>query len=128
MIRGFMKERNLKKAMEALEAMDRTAAAVHAEEVDKLRTKIRMKSRQYLGVRKNDVREFLREGPGDNGKMWVPDPAKAREIAVTRIFDKLVLSTIEDYLRSPDKYSMPINQRAEAATQKLLRELLKEYK
>lgn len=127
-IRRLMKDRDLKQAMKALEGMDRTAKAVYAEEYDKLYDKIRSKSRQYLGVRKNEVRFHLREGTGDNGKVWTPDPSKAREYAVNMIFDKLVLSTVEDYLRSPDKYREDINMRAELKTRELLKELVAYYK
>ena len=68
------------------------------------------------------------EGTGDNGKVWTPDPSKAREYAVNMIFDKLVLSTVEDYLRSPDKYREDINMRAELKTRELLKELVAYYK
>ena len=116
-----MKKKELRLAWEAIRSLDQGVGAIYPERVETLQRKVRMKSRQYLGVRKNEVRFYLREGAER-------DDGKARQYAETMIFDKLVIGTIEDYLDSPDKYRNPVNQRAEAETQKLLRQMLEERK
>lgn len=119
-VRAAMSKKDHHEAMRGLLSMDDSVRAAHQEIYEKIHRKLRMESRQYLGVRKNDVREFLREDKYD--------PAKAREIAVETIFKKLLFSVVESYLDSPDHYDLPKNQVAEEKTQALLRELLKEMK
>ncbi|MCB9831326.1 MAG: FHA domain-containing protein [Planctomycetes bacterium] len=120
MILASIQDKELQRGQRALNEMDPKVRTGHPEFVDDMTRMLRMKSRQWLGVRKNDVREYLRDDKYD--------PARARQIAIDSIFTKLIYSTIEDYLASPDKYSQANNQEAELKTQALLRELLAQMK
>ncbi|MFT7618619.1 MAG: hypothetical protein ACI97A_002266 [Planctomycetota bacterium] len=120
LVRVAMSKKDHHEAMRGLLSMESSVRAAQQEVYEKIERRIRMKSRQFLGVRKNDVREFLRADKYD--------PAKARKIAVDMIFKKLVFTAIDAYLDSPDHYELPKNQLAEEKTQALLRELLKEMK
>ena len=122
-------------AMRVLKSMNSDTKAGNPEKYQKLHRSIRLKSRQFLTTRKNDVKGWLRKDeemePGQKKNPELEeyyDPAKARQLAIDTIMNKLLHEVIEDYLDSPDKYRSPWNQKAEERTQDLLRQLLKDIK
>ena len=120
-------------AMRVLKSIDPDVKAGNPERWEKLYRRIRIKSRRFLGKRKNDVKGYLRKDEDivdekKNPEIDIYDPAKARQVAIDTIFTKLLHEVIRDYLNSPDNYRSKWNQNAELRTRALFRELLKEIK
>ncbi len=133
LVREGIRVRDHHLAMRGLNSMDKDVKRAHPEAWEKLHRSIRLKSRQYLTPRKNEVRGWLRRDEDIVDEKKDPekdiyDPAKAREVAIELIFNKLLHSVVRDYLDSPDKSRQAWNQRADERAQALFRELLKEIK
>ena len=86
--------------------------------MEKLKRSVYLKARQWLKPRKDEAKIFLREG--------TVDEARGREFTKKWTIDVLPDKVLRDYLDSPDRFSLPKNQNAELAIQKLIRELMKQ--
>ncbi len=114
----LLRQKEFRKAMAVIRGAPSNITAMYIEELEKKATWIRKRSRQVLTVRKNDIRHALR----------LNDPVLANQL-LDDLFDKLVLITIEDYLRAPDGgYSAPDHARLELETQKVLKKKLEQVK
>ena len=114
----LLRQKEFRKSMAVIRGADANIAALYFEELEKKATWIRKRSRQVLTVRKNDIRHALR----------LNDHVLANQL-LDDLFDKLVLITIEDYLRKPDSgYRNPDNARLELETQKVLKKKLDKVK
>lgn len=110
----FLGDKEYRKALSVLESAEKALKTVYAEEIDKAATRIRRASRAAVTNRKNQLREILKK----------KQPEEA-EKAVEEMLEKLVWSTIDDYLASPDGgYSNPETTRLELEAQTLMKNAL----
>lgn len=110
----FLGDKEYRKALQVLENADKALKTVYAEEIDKAGTRIKRASRAAVTNRKNQLRDLLKQ----------KKPTEA-EKAVEEMLEKLVWSTIDDYLASPDGgYSSAETTRLELEAQTMMKNAL----